>query len=251
MASSFQGSRVLAAARPLSAALAILLTGTLLGGCLSQGPRFDAPFTLANAAERHPIKVSQDQATLDLAVSGGSRGLDRMQKGQLYGFLQEYSARGTAPRLVVSAPTGGPNETAARRAYEDVRAVMRQAGIRPSEVSLEPYYAGGDPYAPLRVSFVQFVAKGPDCPDWSENLARDPQNMPFPNMGCATQKNFAAMVANPEDLLHPRAQTPRPGERRDVVWDKYVKGESTGSDWTPAGMPLPERATASEVGDDS
>ena len=96
---------------------------------------------------------------------------------------------------------------------------------------------------------MQYVAQGPDCPDWSENLARDPQNMPFPNMGCATQKNFAAMVANPEDLLYPRAQTPRPGERRDVVWGKYVKGESTGSKWTPAGQPLPERATASELGD--
>lgn len=249
MASSSQGSRVLAVARPLSAVLAVLLTGTLVGGCWSQGPRFDAPFTLANAAERHPIKVSQDEATLDLAVSRGSSGLNRTQKGQLYGFLQEYSARGTT-RLVVRAPTGGANETAARRAYADVRSVMRQAGIPPSSVALEPYYASGDPYAPLRVSFVQVVAVGPDCPDWSENLARDPQNMPWPNRGCATQRNLAAMVANPEDLLYPRAQTPRPSERRDVVWGKYVKGESTGSDWTPAEKPLSERANVGkEVGD--
>ena len=81
------------------------------------------------------------------------------QKGQLYGFLQEYSSRGTA-RLVVKAPTGGPNETAAMRAYEDVRAVMRQAGIPPSAVALEPYFAGGDPYAPLRVSFLRYVRRG-------------------------------------------------------------------------------------------
>ncbi len=248
MASSSQGSRVVDTARPLIATLAVLLTGTLLGGCWNQGPRFDAPFTLANAAERHPIKVSQDEATLDLAVSRGSSGLNRTQKGQLYGFLQEYAARGTT-RLVVRAPTGGGNEAAARRAYGDVRAVMRQAGIPPSAVSLEPYYAGGDPYAPLRVSFVQVVAQGPDCPDWSENLARDPQNMPSPNMGCATQKNLAAMVANPEDLLYPRVSTPRPSERRDVVWGKYVKGESTGSDWTPGGQPLPERTNVGqEVG---
>jgi pilus assembly protein CpaD len=222
----------------------------MAGGCWNQGPRFDSPFTLANPSERHPIKVSQNEATLDLAVYSGSRGLDRAQKEQLYGFLQEYSARGTAPRLVVKAPTGGPNETAARRAYDDVRAVMRQAGIRPSEVTLEPYFAGGDPYAPLRVSFLQFVAEGPDCPDWSENLARDPQNMPWPNKGCATQRNLAAVVANPEDLLYPRAQTPRPSERRDVVWGKYVKGKTTGSEWAPGDKPLPERATSSELGQD-
>jgi pilus assembly protein CpaD len=136
------------------------------------------------------------------------------------------------------------------RAYEDVRSVLRQAGIRPSEVTLEPYFAGGDPYAPLRVSFLRFVAEGPDCPDWSENLARDPQNMPWPNKGCATQRNLAAMVANPEDLLYPRPETPRPSERRDVVWGKYVTGETTGSKWSPEQLPLPERANVSEeVGD--
>ena len=234
-------------ARPLAALIAVVVTGTVAGGCWNQGPRFDAPFTLANPNERHPIKVSQDEATLDLAVYRGSRGLDRTQKGQLYGFLQEYSTRGTA-RLVVKAPTGGPNETAAMRAYEDVRAVMRQAGIPPSSVALEPYFAGGDPYAPLRVSFLQYVAEGPDCPDWSENLARDPQNMPWPNRGCATQRNLAAVVANPEDLLYPRAQTPRPSERRDVVWGKYVNGKTTGSEWAPGDKPLPERAATSEVG---
>ena len=49
--------------------------------------------------------------------------------------------------------------------------------------------------------------------------------MPWPNMGCATQRNLAAAVADPSDLVEPRGETPRPGERRDVVWGKYVKGE--------------------------
>lgn len=237
------------AARPLATLFAVVVTGTVAGGCWQQGPRFEAPFTLANATERHPIKVSQDEATLDLAVSRGSRGLDRTQKSQLYGFLEESSARGSA-RLVVKAPSGGPNETAAMRAYDDVRSVMRQAGIDPREVTLEPCFAGGDAYAPLRVSFLQYVAEGPDCPDWSENLARDPQNMPWPNRGCATQRNLAAMVANPEDLVYPRMQTPRPSERRDVVWGKYVRGKTTGSEWAPGDKPLPERAATSEVGQD-
>ena len=50
------------------------------------------------------------------------------------------------------------------------------------------------------------------------------------NFGCANQRNFAAQVANPADLIGPRAMTPAPGERRDVVWGKYVKGESSISD---------------------
>ncbi len=78
---------------------------------------------------------------------------------------------------------------------------MRSAGIDPNSVALEPYFGNGDPSAPLRLSYLQFVAIPPDCPDWSENIGRDPQNMPYPNMGCATQRNLAAMVANPEDLV--------------------------------------------------
>jgi pilus assembly protein CpaD len=74
---------------------------------------------------------------------------------------------------------------------------------------------------PLWISYLQYVAAPPDCPDWSENISRDPQNMPWTNMGCATQRNLAVSVANPEDLIGPRGETPRPGER-DVVWGKYA-----------------------------
>ena len=37
------------------------------------------------------------------------------------------------------------------------------------------------------------------------------------------------MIANPADLLGPRSETPRSGERRDQVWGKYVQGEPTGA----------------------
>jgi len=51
--------------------------------------------------------------------------------------------------------------------------------------------------------------------------------LPYPDFGCATQRNFAAQVANPADLIGPRSMTPAAAERRDVVWGKYIKGEST------------------------
>jgi len=228
MVSALQGSRV--SVRPLLTLLAVLLVATSAGGC-RQSPRFEAPFTLANPNERHPIAVRQGEVTLDLAVHPGALGLNVSQRGQLNGFLRDYKSQ-SSDRLLIRAPSRGANETAAMRAYDEVRRAMRSAGIDPAAVAIEPYFGGGDPAAPLRLSYLQFVAEAPDCPDWSENIARDPQNMPYPNMGCATQRNFAAMVANPEDLIHPRGETPRPGERRDTVWGKYVKGAVTGSKWT-------------------
>jgi pilus assembly protein CpaD len=66
--------------------------------------------------------------------------------------------------------------------------------------------------------------------------------MPFPNLGCATQRNLAASIDNPNDLVEPRDETPRSGERRDEIWSKYVKGQPTISKRDPS-----EHANASEV----
>ena len=239
MATALQGWRG-SAARPLLTLLAVLVVATSAGGCW-KSPRYKAPFTLSNANERQPIAVRQGEAALDLAVYPGASGLNESQKAQVYGFLRDYKSQ-SSDRLLIRAPSGGANESAAMHAYDQVRKAMRSAGIDPKLVVLEPYFGNGDPSAPLRLSYLQFVASPPDCPDWSENVGRDPQNMPYPNMGCATQRNLALMVANPEDLIRPRGETPRPGERRDVVWGKYVNGEVTISKRAPS-----EHANASEV----
>jgi pilus assembly protein CpaD len=248
MVPPLQGSRLRFEIRPTLTLIAVILIATSAGGCW-RSPRFQAPFTLANPSERHPIAVQQGEMTLDLAVYPGSSGLNESQKDKVYVFLRDYKSQ-RSERLLIRAPSGGPNETAAMRAYNQVRKALSSVGIDPRSVALEPYFGNGDPAAPLRLSYLQFVAVPPDCPDWSENIGRDFQNMPWPDKGCATQRNLAAMVANPEDLLHPRGETLRSGERRDVVWRKYVRGDVTGSKWAPNEKPLSERATTSDVGQD-
>ena len=245
MTSTSSGARIRGCARPVLTALLVVGVAIPAAGCL-RSPRFQAPFTLANPSERHPIAVRQGEVWLDLAVYPGSSGLTESQKDQVANFLADYKSQ-TSDRLLVRAPSGGANETAAMRAYDQIRRGLLRAGVKPSLVVLEPYFASGDPSAPVRLSYLQFVAEPPDCPDWSENVGRDPNNMPWPNKGCASQRNLAAMVANPEDLIRPRGETPRPSERRDTVWGKYIAGDSTGSNWTPSGQPLSERAAASDV----
>ncbi len=58
-------------------------------------------------------------------------------------------------------------------------------------------------------------------------MSRDATNVPYANLGCATQRNFAMHVANPADLLGPRGMDGRLAERRDEVFDKYLKGDIT------------------------
>lgn len=54
----------------------------------------------------------------------------------------------------------------------------------------------------------------------------DMMNRPHFNHGCASQANLAAMVANPNDLLGPRAEGPIDASRRQTAINRYRAGQS-------------------------
>jgi pilus assembly protein CpaD len=193
------------------------------------GPQV-AGWQLVDPEQRHPILVSQEPATLSLRVASGSDGLTPSQRGRVMDFISRNKAGDAGnSRFVISAPGGSPNESAAMDAADDVRRLMLASGYSETSIAVEAYHAAGRE-APLRVSYMRYVADAPDCgQDWSENLARSYQNTPYPNFGCASQRNLAVMVSNPADLLGPRTMTPRDANRRDDMYDKYVKGQPLGA----------------------
>ncbi len=69
------------------------------------------------------------------------------------------------------------------------------------------------------------------------------ENRPYWNLGCASQRNLAAMVDNPADLVQPRGETPAYSPRRSVAIEHYRKGES------PSGTyPDYDKAKISDLG---
>lgn len=198
-----------------------------LAGCRDEygGTRYvgwEAPLTVA---ERHPIVVDQQEATLDLYIPRGASGLNEFQKVQVSDFIGQYREEGNG-HLVIEAPSGGANEGAAHKAVADVRDLAKGAGIPRAALDVQAYGGGGGK-PPVKLSFLRYVAQGPDCGKWDENLADDPRNVNYWNYGCSAQHNLAAMIANPHDLVEPRDTWQRPSERRDTVWRKYVGGQST------------------------
>lgn len=204
------------------AALAVTLTA-----CKGHDRQDVAGWMTSDPIQNHPIIVDRKEIVLDLSVPAGSYGLSHNQKGDLRGFAMRFKQDDSGGILVVSMPSGGSNEIAAMRAMDEVRRVIRDAGVLRDESRYEVYPAAGQAAAPIRVSFLRHVAQAPVCGDWSQNIGRDPKNVPFRNLGCATQHNLAAMVSNPRDLVEPRGITPRSSERRDTTWQKYTKGETT------------------------
>jgi pilus assembly protein CpaD len=67
-----------------------------------------------------------------------------------------------------------------------------------------PVTAGMVQPGSVRVVVSRRRAEVPGCPNWSRASEPDFNNRSMSNYGCAYNTNMAAMVANPEDLLHGR-----------------------------------------------
>lgn len=215
-------------------ALAIAAATSLAGGCSKALDEPGAHVTgavLINPAEKHPILVSQQPSTMNLSVPAGSRGLTSAQVAQVEGFLARYRASDAGnSKLVIAVPQGGANEPAAMRIAGQLNGLIKEAGFADNAVQVQPYGAGRGSNAPIRFSYMRFVAQGPECGYWPDNLARDSRNLNYHNFGCAQQANLAAQIANPADLVTPRTMDPAEAERRAVVFDKYRQGKSTASE---------------------
>jgi pilus assembly protein CpaD len=212
-----------------AAALAAALAGLALGGCKhGEEPSRVVGWGPVEPAQRHPILISQQPSTMSLRVARGASGLAPRQRAEVLEFATHYRASDSGnSRLVISAPSGAANESASMNAVFEVRDLLSANGFQDSSIAIEAYHAERDSNPPIRIAYLRYVAEAPICGHWPTNLAYEPDNVSYPNFGCATQRNFAVQVANPGDLVQPRSETARASERRDTVWTKYVKGDTT------------------------
>ena len=67
-----------------------------------------------------------------------------------------------------------------------------------------PVTAGAVAPGNVRVVVSRNVASVPNCPNWERKSQPNYNNKMLPNYGCGVNSNLAAMVANPEDLVHGR-----------------------------------------------
>ena len=220
--------------RPLAVSIRIAVAAALaltLAGCKTiEDQTRVAGWELTDPMQRHPIIVSQQPETLNVQVPRGANGLSPSQRADVIGFARAARMSDTGnTRLVVSAPSGSSNETAAIATVHETAALLRENGFTDATINIEPFDAVGQSTPPVRVTFMRYVAEGPECSNFQTNLARNPRNLPAPNFGCSSQKNLAAMVQNPADLLGPRKMDSRTAERRQETWQKYIKGEASGA----------------------
>jgi pilus assembly protein CpaD len=115
--------------------------------------------------------------------------------------------------LLIATPRRAGAATA--RELELVRGVVRASGIPSSRLRIQER---SDGQSAMTLAFDRVAAVGPThCHDWSDDMARRPEVGPWRNFGCFSQRNLAAMVADPTDLVAPAPETPRGSERRATI----------------------------------
>jgi len=235
--------------------LRLAARGLTLGlGLALSACQHDQPYTsgLANTApadyrQRHPIAIKEGERSVELFI-GRSRGsLSPSQRADVAAFAFAWRREATGG-IIIDLPSGTENTQAAHDALNDVRAILAQAGVPASAVATRAYHADPRILATLRLNYPKMTATAGPCGLWPNDLGPTAdrsynENVPYWNLGCANQRNLAAMVDNPADLVQPRGETPVSASRRSTVLDKYRKGEATATVYPDSG-----KGKISEIG---
>lgn len=182
---------------------------------------------------RHPIAIQEADRSVVIFVGQGRGGLSASQRADVAGLAQTWVREGTGA-IVADVPVDTPNARAATETIREIQGLLARSGVPPRGITLRHYHPN-DPrmLATIRLSYPRIAAVAGPCGLWPEDLGPSimnrgySENRPYHNFGCATQRNLAAMVDNPSDLVQPRPETPAYTERRTAAFEKYRKGTTT------------------------
>jgi pilus assembly protein CpaD len=187
------------AASKMSAILLIAMSSAL-AACSNGELALDDTYVPAAHYERYPIEVTSGPVKMEISSRRGT--LQPSQINAISGFSRQAGNSGSSRITVLRPSAGGASGKVARQVYQ----VLVQSGISPGMIVQKTY--PGPSKGSVQLSYIRSVAVTKECGDWSENLANTSRNEPYPNFGCSTQSNIAAMVVNPNDFVVPRPTTP-------------------------------------------
>jgi len=166
------------------AAAIVLSLGLGLSAC------GDTPNNTSLYSVKQPV-VERNNYTLDVAAGAG--GLTVPEQQRLAEWFESMNLR-YGDRVALDGAIGSD------AVREDVAAIASRHGMLLSEGA--PITNGFVEPGMVRVVVTRTKAHVPGCPDWSDQFASNIDNATADGYGCAINGNLAAMIADPEHLLH-------------------------------------------------
>jgi pilus assembly protein CpaD len=198
---------------------------------------------------RHPIAIQEANESIVIFVGHARGGLSASQRADVMGLAQTWLKEATGA-ISADVPVDTPNARTAADSLREIQALLISAGVPPRGFVVRRYHPD-DPrqMAAIRLSYSRISAVAGPCGLWPEDLGPSIknkgyfENRPYYNFGCANQRNMAAMIDNPSDLVQPRPETPAYTIRRSEAFEKYRKGTSTATNYPDA-----DKAKLSDTG---
>jgi pilus assembly protein CpaD len=236
--------------RALRAAGALIGLAVALSGCMHTG---EEAATMASIPDdyrlRHPIAIEEANQSIVVFVGQGRGGLSAEQRADVVGLAQTWLHEATGA-INVDVPVGTPNARMAADSMREIHALLAAAGVPPRGIIVHEYHPENSRHmAAIRLSYPKISAEAGPCGLWPDDIGPSVknrgyfENKPYYNFGCAFQRNMAAMVDNPADLVQARPETPSYTTRRSEAFEKYRKGATTTTNYPEA-----EKAKLSDAG---
>jgi pilus assembly protein CpaD len=235
--------------RALRVAAALIGLSVTLAACVNTSAEVTTATIPEDYRSRHPIAIHEADQSVVVFVGNARGGLSASQRTDVLGLAQAWRREATGA-IVADVPVDTPNAAAAADAFREIRSLLAAAGVPSSGITVHRYRPN-DPrlLATIRLNYPKMAAVAGPCGLWPDDLGPSimnpgySENRQYYNFGCATQRNLAAMIDNPSDLVQPRPETPAYTARRTEGFDKYRKGNSTTTNYPEA-----EKATLSDAG---
>jgi pilus assembly protein CpaD len=234
---------------------AFRIAGALVGLAVALGActHTDDVTTTASVPDdyrlRHPIAIQESDRSVVIFIGHARGGLSGPQRADVTGLAQLWLQEGTGA-IIADMPVGTSNARAAADSIHEIQALLAAAGVPPRGLVVRNYHPDDPRQLPtIRLNYPKISAVAGPCGLWPEDLGpsvKDKsyfENKPYYNFGCAYQRNMAAMVDNPSDLVQPRAETPAYTIRRTEAFEKYRKGTATATMYPDA-----DKAKLSDAG---
>jgi len=240
---------------PADSRRALCLAGALIGLSVALGACNHNTDTVTTASLpndyrlRHPIAIEEADRSIVVFVGRGRGGLSASQRADVMYLGQTWMREGTGV-ISIDVPVNTPNARAAADSLREIRATLAAVGVPPGATNVRQYRPE-DPrhMAAIRLNYPKISAVAGPCGLWPEDLGSSInnkswfENKSYYNFGCSNQRNLAAMVDNPADLVQPRPETPAFTPRRAIAFEKYRKGTSTSTTYPEA-----DKAKLSDTG---
>lgn len=185
--------------------------------------------TIAPNHTRYPIEVAESIERLELYTRPNGLELSARDTDAVALFLSGFQRHGSG-QVLVNIPSNASRGMGAQQAESLIRNMIMQGGMAPNVVRTAQYNVHPQAPAPVIVSYKSLKTMPRTC-DSMGSLLWTGSNQATASYGCSQSANLAAMIQDPRQLIEPLPYGVPSAQRRMQVYDKYIEGEATSSEF--------------------